>query len=301
MAAVSWVLAVLALHVPQERRWPRGFAYVVGVAGCERGCERIERGDFVQSVDGVPMTSLRDLDPAAIADGRPHVLGLFTRRTLERIDVEIVARPRADGRPPLSVASANALDRAPEWARRRLFARMSPVLQLVGLDGTIVDGRTLVGRKRFVVYWSCADANEQAAAIAFLQVLQKAQADLAAANVDILFAHVVFPGRRPMTDTELRVWRDAHGLVQDGRAYPLVPFYRRPERHEHDAAREVGLEVQLEALAHVRDSPAIVLLDARGVVRWHSEGVQDPPSDAVVQRADQYTVIEAIRFALEQL
>jgi hypothetical protein len=54
---------------------------------------------------------------------------------------------------------------------------------------------------------------------------------------------------------------------------------------------------------YLRQPPAIVLLDERGVVRWHSEGFREPPPDDPVfaDKEDQYTIIQAIEFAKTSL
>jgi hypothetical protein len=47
-------------------------------------------------------------------------------------------------------------------------------------------------------------------------------------------------------------------------------------------------------------SPSIVLLDERGIVRWHSEGIQEPIGSEI-KKPEQYTIITAVQFALEDL
>ena len=45
-----------------------------------------------------------------------------------------------------------------------------------------------------------------------------------------------------------------------------------------------------------------VLIDERGMVRWHSEGVQEQPPGAENQLPpDVYTIIEAVNFSLKNL
>ena len=48
-------------------------------------------------------------------------------------------------------------------------------------------------------------------------------------------------------------------------------------------------------------SPTLLLLDEGGIVRWHSELTQTPPQGADVSDPVQYTIIEAVKFALNDL
>jgi hypothetical protein len=180
-----------------------------------------------------------------------------------------------------------------------MFAHASPIVQLRSMDGEIVDGRRLFGRKHLMVYWDRNDADREQHVVAMMQVLQRAQPDLAAVGVEIMFVHAPFPGdtAEPMTRDELIAWRD----VESSPELPPVPLFRRPSAGELDPSREIGMELDYAVMDHLHDSPAIVVLDARGIVRWHSEGLAIPPTDAAVRKADQYTIIEAVKFALEDL
>ncbi len=283
--------------------------WVVDDVGCERGCDELVRGDLIQAVDGKAIGTSAELDAAQIFDGAAHVLRVRSRTDECPRDVELVAHPRTDlaplrGVPPLMAVGAAELDAAPDWARRRMFGHSSPVVQLVAQDGAVIDGRTLWGSKRLVVYWDRGDRVEEAAAVSFMQVLQKAQADLAAAGVHVVFAHVPFSGskRALMDEDELRAWADAWAIRDESATrLPLLPMYRTPDPSEHDPARDLGIERDFHVLDNLGQSPAIVLLDARGIVRWHSEGVETPPSYAQLVDPSQYTIIEAVKFALEHL
>jgi hypothetical protein len=304
------LLGGLACHrvAPWHHPDLRDNVFVSYSLGCERGCERIERGDLLLAIDGRTVRTVEDVDAARLTDGRPHRLEVRKRGTKDAEVVEVVARPRNDMPPladvgPFWLVSSAALHQAPDWARRRMFAHASPMVQLVSIDGGILDGRQLYGRRRLMVYWDWGDRVEEAHAVAFMQVLQKAQADLSAAGVDVMFVHTSFPRsrKRPMNDGDLRRWADKWSVEVAGEKLPAIPFYRRPNETEHNAARELGMENAFTVMENLGQSPTIVVLDERGIVRWHSEGVETPPQDADVQKADQYTIIEAIEFALEKL
>jgi hypothetical protein len=45
-----------------------------------------------------------------------------------------------------------------------------------------------------------------------------------------------------------------------------------------------------------------VLMDENGIVRWHSEGIQDPQvAEPEVKDPEQSTIIAAVKFALAEL
>ena len=285
----------------------QGSVLVAYDLGCERGCDRIERGDRLVAIDRRRVRTPQAVDAASLTDGKPHRLEVWKRDANRREIVTIVARPhqlaplRDVG--PFWTVSAAALDAAPDWARRRMFAHASPRVQLITIDGDVIDGRQLYGRRRLLVYWDWGDRVEEAHAVVFMQVLQKAQADLAAKAIDILFVHASFPGTRkqPMNAGELRRWSKRWGLTVEGRPLPAIPLHRFPDETERDAARELGMEHDFTVRENLGQSPALVLIDERGIVRWHSEGIQEPPPDAAVRAPDQYTIIEAVKFALDEL
>jgi hypothetical protein len=205
--------------------------------------------------------------------------------------------------PPVWTVGAEELDRAPSWARRRMFGHASPMVMLVNVDGGILDGRQLYGKKRLMVYWDWGTRTEQGEAIIFLKVLQKAAADLKAKNVELMFVHLAFPTNQrqaAMNDSDLRKFIAKWSEKQaDGTPYPPPPTYRFPNRTEYNAARQLGLESAYTVFENLGSSPTIVMLDERGIVRWHSEQTQMSPDgnmDPV-----QYTIIEAVKFALDKL
>jgi hypothetical protein len=82
---------------------------------------------------------------------------------------------------------------------------------------------------------------------------------------------------------------------------PPLPIYRFPNKTEFNQARELGMENAYTVFENLGRSPTLVLLDERGIVRWHSEGVQEPTAGGEVSDPAQYTIIEAVKFSLEQL
>jgi hypothetical protein len=300
----------LSFNVPGNKDLKAGGVYVAYNMGCEQGCDKIEKGDLIQKLDGTPVQTAADLE--SLIDGQPHKLEVLSKGSMEAKQVELVAQPKSnlpplENVPPFWLVSAESLNAAPEWARRRMFGHASPSVMLVSVNGGILDGRQLFGKKRFIVYWDWADRNEEAAAVDFMQVLQKAQADLDGKNVEIMFTHVQFPaakrgGRKPpMNDTDLRAWAKKHSLENAGQVVPMLPTYRWPNATEQNAAREVGMEGSFTVFENLGESPTIILMDERGIIRWHSEGIQEPLMGSEVKDPRQYTIIEAVKFALEQL
>ena len=288
-------------NIPETRDLKPGGVYVAYNLGCEKGCDQISKGDLIQKLDGTTVKTSEDLSP--LTDGQPHKLDLLADDTLEPKTVEVVATPK-DNMPPLEdippfwTVSAEKLNEAPDWARKRMFGHASPMVMLVNSNGGIVDGRQLYGKKRFIVYWDWGDRTEQAAAVDFMQVLQKAQADLNAQGVEIMFTHVRFPtGRQaPMNDSDLRDWQKRNGVE----GLPNVPMYRFPNETEFNDARQLGMENAFTVFENLGKSPTILLLDEKGIVRWHSEGIQQP-MNSEIKDPEQYTVIKAVEFARDKL
>ena len=275
--------------------------------GCTKGCDQVEKGDLIQSIDGKATKTEADFQAANVIDGNPHKLEIIAKGGATK-SVEITASPKTDmppleNVPPFWVADAAKLNTAPDWARRRMFGHASPMAMLVSTDGGILDGRQLYGKKRLMVYWDRGDRIEQASAVAFLQVLQKAQADLNAKGVDVMLIQLQFPtGRQvPMNDSDLRKWQDQWTVEEGGQKLPQVPMYRFPNKTEFNEARQLGMENAYTVFENLGQSPAIVLLDEHGTVRWHSEGLQQPGAGAEVTDPAQYTIIEAVKYSLEKL
>jgi len=284
--------------IPKNRDLKAGGVYVAYNLGCEAGCDQINKGDLIQKVDGKDVKTAADV--GNLADNKPHKLELLSAGTMEPKTVELTASPKQNlapikDAPPLWIVGAEKLNEAPDWARGRMFGHASPSVMLVSADGGILDGRQLYGKKRMVVYWDWGDREEEAAAIDFMQVLQVAQADLNAKNVEVMFVHLKFPGGRkaPMNDSDLRAWQKKHGVKDK---VPDVPLFRFPNATEYNAARELGMEGAFTTIENLSRSPSIVILDENGIVVWHSDGIQDLPGSEI-KDPEQATIIPAVEFA----
>ena len=287
-----------SFKIPKNRDLKAGGVYVAYNLGCEAGCDQIQKGDLIQKVDGKAVATADDV--GNLADNKPHKLELLSAGTMEPKTVEITASPKQNlapikDAPPLWLVGAAELNEAPDWARRRMFAHASPQVMLVSSDGGILDGRQLAGKKRFIVYWDWGDREEEAAAIDFMQVMQKAQADLQAKGFELMFVHLQFPSGRkaPMNDSDLRAWQKKFGVKDD---VPHVPLYRFPNATEFNAAREVGMEGAFTVIENLSRSPSIVILNEDGIVMWHSEGIEELPGSEI-KDPEQATIIPAIEYA----
>jgi len=294
-------------NVPGIDDLKAGGVYVVYPHRCEQGCDQIEKGDFIQKIDGKAVSTGADVDKANLTDGQPHQLELIGKDGAAKT-VELVAEPKTDmppleNVPPMWTSGAERLNQAPEWARRRMFGHASPSVMLVSIDGGILDGRQLFGKRRLIVYWDRGDREEQASAVSFMQVLQKAQPDLLAKEIEVMYVQVRFPTGRQveMNDSDLREFQKKWSVDTGGQRLPPLPMYRFPNKTEFNRAREIGMENAFTVFENLGESPAIILIDERGTVRWHSEGLQQPGAGAEVSDPAQYTIIEAVKFALEKL
>ncbi len=282
-----------------------GGVYIAYMNGCEKGCDQLAKGDLVLAVDDKPVTSAKDMRTSRLATGAPVKLKV-QKRSGETKDIEIVAQPQElpplKDVPPFWSVGAADLDKAPEWARRNLFGHASPMAMLVNAEGGTTDGRQLLGKKRLIMFWDYATREEQAQAANMMQILQLAQEDLKGKGVEIMFTQIRFPGndngdgtprQAPMNDTALREFQTKYGVA--GKA-PL-PLYRFPNATEYNAARELGLEGSTTYIQYLRASPALILLDEGGIVRWHSEGIQTATDPDYRDKDDQFTIVQAINFA----
>lgn len=295
-----------APEVTREQLKPGG-VYIAYMVGCDKGCDQLGKGDLILEVDGKPASSAKDMRTSRIATGEPVKLKVLKNGGGEPKEVEIVAKPQEmpplKDVPPFWSVGAADLDKAPDWARRNLFGHASPMTMLVNAEGGITDGRQLQGKKRLMLFWDWATRDEQAQAANMMQVLQLAQDDLKAAGVEVMFIQIKFPtnGDRqlPMNDTALRDFQKKYGVPNK----TFLPMYRFPNATEYNASRELGLEGSTTYIQYLRQPPAIVLLDEGGVVRWHSEGLQQAPASDPDYRDkdDQYTIVQAINFAKKDL
>lgn len=305
----------ITFTVPSAVLKPGG-VFVAYNLGCEKGCDAVKRGDLIQEIDGKPVATTADFWNAPLTDGNPHKLKVLKLSTGEPIETEIVAKPNdsmppVKGAPPFWAVGAEELDQAPKWARRRMFGHASPQIMLVNSDGGFIDGRSFYGKKRFIVYFDWLRRTDQAYAATFLQVLQKAQTDLNAKGIDIYFAQLQFPPcpdaditcKAPMNDQDIRRFQNDNQVKPaEGGPLPLLPTYRWPNATEYQPTKVLGLEGAYTVREALGEAPAIVLMDEHGLVRWHSEGVEEqPPGATETLPPDVYTIIEAVKFALEKL
>lgn len=296
------------MTVPSRVLRPGG-AYVAFNNGCAQGCEQIVRGDLIQEADGKPIATTADLDAVPLTDGQPHKLKVYKQASKEVVDVEIVAEPNDTyklGEPvgPFFYVGAAQLDTAPSsWARRRHFGHVSPQIQLVNVDGGMINGRSFYGKKHFLVFWDWQTRSQQAEAAVFFRVMQKAKADLEAQGFDLVFAHIKFPGqeRKPApNDTDVRNFAATQQVKEsDGGPLPFPDLYRFPNATEFNEAQSLGLEGARTYIEGLGAAPAIIILDENGIVRWHSEGTVPDPEQKL--DADQYTMITAVKWAQENL
>jgi hypothetical protein len=267
------------------------------------GCDELRRGDLIQAVDGVEVTTPAKLEAINLADGRPHALTVWDSATKQAKSVE-VSIPAGDPLPFWSVG-AEQLDRAPSWARRRLWSHASPKLLLVRVgSGEPIHGRELYGRRWLMVMFDWATALDRQHAALCLQVLQKAQADLLAVGVSLIFAqvqHLARHPRAPMTEHELRQFAHDNQLdAKEGGPRPLLPLARMPNVDEGDVGQSLGMEGKLSYVERLGEPPNIFVLDERGIIRWHSAGaIPDPSGDIPVDMV--YTINDAVLFARDQL
>ncbi len=284
--------------VPKNKDLKAGGVYVAYNLKCEVGCDQIQKGDLIQKVDGKAVKTAADV--GNLGDNAEHTLELLSAGTMEPKTVKLKASPKQnlapikDG-PPLWLVSAEELNKAPAWARGRMFGHASPQVMLVSSDGGILDGRQLYGKKRFIVYWDWGDREEEAAAIDFMQVMQKAQADLQSKGFEMMFVHLRFPeGRKaPMNDSDLRAWVKKFGVKEK---LPDVPLYRFPNATEFNAARQLGMEGAFTVQENLSRSPTILIQNENGIVVWQSDGLAELPGSEI-KDPEQATIIAAVEHA----
>jgi hypothetical protein len=285
-----------------------GGVYVTYVQdqGCT-GCEALDRGDLIQQVDGKPVATTADM--GNLTDGQPHELKFWDTSAGAEATTSITAEPNnsmppiKDAPPFWSVASAE-LKEVPDWARRRLFGHAAPQILLVNSDGGFVNGRDLYGKKHIVVMFDWAASSDRQNGALSMQVLQKAQADLQKAGIDIIFAQVKHPQQRdiaPMNDTDLRKFFSDNQVKQsDGGPLPPPPLYRMPNKTEDNPTRVLGLEGAFTFYEAIGEAPNIFLINENGIIVWHSAGTTpDPEGKISVDMV--HTINAAVLHALNHL
>ncbi|PRP92381.1 hypothetical protein ENSA5_49510 [Enhygromyxa salina] len=274
------------------------------------GCDALDRGDLIQEVDGTPVLTTDELLAKNLTDGQPHKIKYFDKSADNEVkEIEITATPNNSmapikDAPPFWTVGAEELDRAPSWARRRLFGHASPQLLLVNSDGGFVNGRDLYGKKVLMVMFDWAAASDRQNGALSMQVLQKAQADLKNGGVEIVFAQIAHPQQReiaPMNDTDLRqFFKDNQVGEAEGGPLPPPPLYRMPNKTEDNPTRVLGLEGAFTYYEAIGEAPNVFVLDEHGIIRWHSAGTTpDPTGEIPVDMV--YTINEAVLFARDSL
>lgn len=192
--------------------------------------------------------------------------------------------------PRLTAGAANPGNshKPPSWAHGQLVEVWRPSLRITRLDGTTADlGET--GRHRLLLFWDDSTREEMAAATNMMNVLQLAREDLAEIGIDVVAVNMPFPERR-----------SGAGVSSIASVAAFREKYRVADKPEID----VGLIEKSDGYRSLRVSPAIVIVDAAGIVRWHSDGVHEFSraekrhiEQVWRERADQWTINEAITFA----
>jgi hypothetical protein len=274
------------------------------------GCDKLDRKDLIQSVDGVEVNTTAELLAKNITDGKPHKIKFLDQSNkFAETEIEITATPNNSmapikDAPPFWTVGAAELDKAPDWARRRLFGHAAPQILLVNSDGGFVNGRDLYGRKILMVFFDWAAASDRQNGALAMQVLQKAQADLKAKGVDIIFAQIKHPQERdiaPMNDTDLRAFFTENQVSErEGGPLPPPPMFRMPNKTEDNPTQFLGLEGAFTFLEAIGEAPNVFIFDQNGIIRWHSAGaVPDPSGEITVPMV--HTMNAAVLFARDQL
>lgn len=268
-------------------------AYVTAVEDCERGCADIVKGSIILAVDGKPVHDAAGVESMGLTDGQAHRLTIRDRQAGQR-EAIVVAHPQPGRVPspessPLRTISTQELARTPELGRHPLLGHASPAIELVDMDSNLLDGSDLYGQRRLIVYW---DTDAQRDARAYAIALQQALPRLRARGVDVMFAHIYLPWRPTtlLTTPELLQVRREWG-IDAGRADASIRFYRLANVVERGPSRRTGLG-NVSVLDSLLETPAIIMLDEDGIVRWDSEDIDSTP-EAIIEAA--------IGFALEVL
>ncbi len=271
--------------------------------GCEQGCDQIRRGDIITAIDGEPVTSGAQIDAADLARGTPVRLELQSRKH-GKLDITLRATPNQFMRPiphapPLWTVGTEALDRAPAWARLKAFGHATPALRFYRLDDPrgFRNGRDIYGRHTLIVLWTpdnyrIEDRLRNNALLPQIYArLQAHEAELRAAGVDVMFMI-----NRRANPRVRRYIRSQIGIDAYGWAPNMIPIFA----NESDTGNPntLGLQHQAADINELlfrdgRFGPILLIIDARGIVRWHSRGWH---------KEDPFASIESVvDFAARQL
>ena len=274
-----------------------GGVWVAYNLGCEVGCDQIKRGDRILAIDGRPVSSGAEVDAIGLARGAPLKLTIAPHRAPSTREVTIVAAPHDElppiqAAPPLFTVGAAALDRAPAWARHKLFGHAIPALRLYLADEPrgYTNGRELYGRAALIVIWEyppMIEAYRRSWALvpSVYAHLQEHADTLESAGVDTYFIH--------SARAEPKFRDHARGQVPASDRGYLPIFQLASSKND---ANTLGIE---GGAADIRETsfdysaaPIVLVLDRRGIVRFHARGFPVGAHD---------TIAVAIDFALKAL
>ena len=309
---------------PSSTELAGGGVWVAYNLGCTAGCDKIRRGDRILAIDGVAVTNGAEFDAANLARGTAVDVRVAKYDGSGKVDVQVVASPHTDmpplkAVPPLLTVGAAALDRAPEWARGRLFGHAIPALRLYRGEEPrgYINGRELYGRGAVILVWELPYLIAQKSALweelpGYYAQLQRHDPELLAAGVDTFF---LFPtegesrGFRPDIDAPVtpgapggdslryainKETRDhIRSEVEPGLQKMIPLFYLDSAANDPN---NLGLE---NPASDIREwlfdrilAPVILVIDHRGIVRWHSRDFPLGPEE---------TIEAAAQFAIHQL
>lgn len=274
-----------------------GGVWVAYNLGCEVGCEEIKRGDRILAVDGRLVSSGAEIDQINLARNAPLKLQVAKYGSNEIRDVTIVAAPNEllppiPAAPPMFTVGAEALDRAPDWARSKLFGHAIPALRLYRADEPrgFVTGRELYGRAALLVVWELPLMIEERRRS--LQLLPEVYAHLQEFSDELQAA-----GVDPYFITSFRAepaFRDSVRVNADPGPAGYIPVFQLASSPSN--GNTVGLEGSAadirEVIHDYQLEPVVMIFDRRGIVRFHTRGFPVGPRD---------TLAVAIDFALHSL
>ncbi|HEY8378359.1 MAG TPA: hypothetical protein VIK91_17805 [Nannocystis sp.] len=286
-ASLSLLPCVLALSAcielnparppPDHATLAPGGVWVAYNLGCEVGCDQIRRGDRILAVDGRPVDSGAEIDAINLARGAPLTLTIARYSTDEVVDVTLVATP--DDRhppiaalPPLLTVGTAALDRAPEWARSKLFGHAIPALRIYRADEPrgFVTGRQLYGRGALLVVWELPpmleerrnSLNELPAVYAHLQEYAD---ELEEAGVDVYFITDF------RADPSFRAKARRYAEPGPRGFIPIYQLSSLPNNPNVLGLENAASDIR-EGLFDYLQAPVVLVFDRRGIVRFHARG-----------------------------
>lgn len=313
-----------AVPPPTSAQLAGGGVWVAYNLGCDKGCDQISRGDRIVAVEGKPIATGAEFDAANVDRGTPVPVTVVKHGGGAPIDVTVVAKPHTDMPPlkevpPLLTIGAAALDRAPEWARLRLFGHAIPALRLYRGEEPrgYINGREMYGRGAVILVWELPWLIGHTRELwnelpKYYAQLQRHDPALQAAGVDTYF---VFPSvdesrkLRPevdpnMVDAPVGEQSLRFAINEETRNHirsqvpfgtpDLIPLFLL-ESSASDP-NNIGLEHQASDLREwLFDriyAPVILVIDHRGIVRFHSRDFPIGPEE---------TIEAAVQFSLTQL